>query len=74
MFMRPALERETDLREKLGKIRVGDGALDAYLEDCEGNENADGCELFTVKPTLSCNINIHLEILRHDAQLGTVFQ
>lgn len=30
--MRPALGREKDLREKLGKIRGRDGALDAYLE------------------------------------------
>jgi tRNA-dihydrouridine synthase 1 len=33
--MRPALSRETDLRERLGKIKNTEGAIDAYIEIVE---------------------------------------
>jgi tRNA-dihydrouridine synthase 1 len=31
-LMRPGLSKEKDLREKLGRIRGGDGGLDEYIE------------------------------------------
>jgi tRNA-dihydrouridine synthase 1 len=34
-LMRPALARETDLREKLGKIRSAEGCVDGYVEVVE---------------------------------------
>jgi len=34
-LMRPALSRETDLRERLGKIKNTEGAIDAYIEIVE---------------------------------------
>jgi tRNA-dihydrouridine synthase 1 len=34
-LMRPALAREKDLRERLGKVRGGEGALDVYVEIAE---------------------------------------
>jgi hypothetical protein len=53
MLMWPVLGREKDSREKLGEIRGGDGALDAYLEIVK--EMKQRMDVSFLRPILDCD-------------------